>query len=79
MKELDKKAFGGLLRLFIGLPVLLFLPAWALDYWQAWIFLAAYLLPVLAMTLYLMKNDPKLLEHRISTGPGSEKRRSQKS
>ena len=49
-----------------------------LDYWQAWIFLAAYLLPVLAMTLYLMKNDPKLLEHRISTGPGSEKRRSQK-
>jgi len=78
MKELDKKVFGGLLRLFIGLPVLLFLPAWTLNYWQAWIFLAAYSLPVLAMTIYLMKNNPKLLERRISAGPGSEKRMSQK-
>jgi protein-S-isoprenylcysteine O-methyltransferase Ste14 len=78
MKDLNKKAFVGLLRLFIGLPVLLFLPAWTLDYWQAWIFLAVYSLSVLAVTLYLMKNDPKLLELRISTGPGSEKRKSQK-
>ena len=78
MKNLNKKAFGGLLRLFIGLAVLLFLPAWTLDYRQAWIFLAVYSLPVLAGTLYLMKKDPKLLERRINAGPGSEKQRSQK-
>lgn len=78
MKGLNKKAFGGLLRLFISLAVLLFLPAWTLDYWQAWIFLAVYSLPLLAGTLYLMKKDPKLLERRISVGPGSEKRMSQK-
>jgi protein-S-isoprenylcysteine O-methyltransferase Ste14 len=78
MKNLNKKAFGGLLRIFIGLAVLLFLPAWTLDYWQAWVFLAVYSLSALAVTLYLMKNDPKLLELRISAGPGSEKRRSQK-
>ena len=78
MKDLSKKVFVGFLQLFIGLAVLLFLPAWTLDYWQAWIFLAVYSLSVLAVTLYLMKKDPALLERRISTGPGSEKQRSQK-
>jgi protein-S-isoprenylcysteine O-methyltransferase Ste14 len=78
MKDLSKKVFTGFLQLFIGVAVLLFLPAWTLDYWQAWIFLAVYSLSVLAVTLYLMKKDPALLERRISTGPGSEKRKRQK-
>ena len=78
MKALSKKVFVGFLQLFIGLAGLLFLPAWTLDYWQAWIFLAVYSLSVLAVTLYLMKKDPALLERRINANPGSEKRRSQK-
>src|SRR5664280_2401400 len=78
MKDLSKKVFVGFLQLFIGLAVLLFLATWTLDYWQAWIFLAVYSLSVLAVTLYLMKKDPALLERRINAGPGSEKRRSQK-
>ena len=78
MKDLSKKVFVGFLQLFIGLAVLLFLPAWTLDYWQAWIFLAVYSLSVLTVTLYLMKKDPALLERRINENPGSEKRRSQK-
>ena len=78
MKALSKKVFVEFLQLFIGLAALLFLPAWTLDYWQAWIFLAVYSLSVLAVTLYLMKKDPKLLERRINANPGSEKRRSQK-
>jgi len=78
LKDLNKKVFVGFLQLFIGLAVLLFLPAWTLDYWQAWIFLAVYSLSVLAVTLYLMKNDPMLLERRINANPGSEKRKSQK-
>ena len=78
MKDLSKKVFVGFLQLFIGLAVLLFLPAWTLDYWQAWIFLAVYSLSVLAVTLDLMKNDPTLLECRINANPVSEKRKSQK-
>jgi protein-S-isoprenylcysteine O-methyltransferase Ste14 len=78
MKDLSKKVFVGFLQLFIGLAVLLFLPAWTLDYWQAWIFLAVYSLSVLAVTLDLMKNDPTLLERRINANPVSEKRKSQK-
>jgi hypothetical protein len=35
MKELNKKALGGLLRLFVTITALSFLPAWTLDYWKA--------------------------------------------
>jgi len=32
---------------------------------------------VLAVTLWLMKHDPKLLERRVNAGPGAEKEKSQ--
>ena len=78
MKDLNKKAFGGLLRLLISLAVLLFLPAWTLDYWQAWVFLAVFSGSVLAITFYLISEDPRLLKRRIDAGPSAEKERSQK-
>jgi len=78
MKDLYKKALVGLLQLFISLTVLLFLPAWTFDYWQAWVFLAVFFIPVLAITLYLMQKDPKLLGRRTTRGPASEKEKSQK-
>jgi hypothetical protein len=78
MKNLNKKAFGGLPGLLVVMTALLFLPAWTLDYWQAWIFLALFGGSALAITLYLMKNDPKLLERRVYAGPTAEKETSQK-
>lgn len=78
MKDLNKKAIGGLVRLLISLAGLLFLPAWTLDYWQAWLFLAVSFGSALAITVYVMKKDPKLLERRINAGPGAEKEKSQK-
>lgn len=64
MKDLNKRAFVGLFQFFFTLAILLFLPAWSLHYRQAWIFLAVFFVSVLAITLYLMKNDPKLLYAR---------------
>ena len=78
MKVLNVRAFGRVVVLFIGLAALLFIPAWNLDYWQAWVFLAVFALSLLELTLYLMKSDPKLLERRLSSGPGSEKRGKQR-
>lgn len=78
MKDLDKKAFAGLLRLVITLTLLLFLPAWSLRYWQAWIFLAVFSLSSLMIGVYLMRNDPKLLERRTESSPFAEKERSQR-
>jgi protein-S-isoprenylcysteine O-methyltransferase Ste14 len=78
MQDLNKKALGGLLRFLVTLAALLFLAAWTFDYWQAWIFLAVFSGSALAITLYLMKNDPDLLERRMQAGPGAEKQKSQK-
>ena len=78
MSDLNKKAFGGLLFLIVALGLALFIPVWTFHYWQAWTFLAVFSLCVLAITIYLMKKDPKLLERRVSAGPGAEKEKSQK-
>jgi protein-S-isoprenylcysteine O-methyltransferase Ste14 len=78
MSTLHKKAFIGLLFLFLVMAALLFVPAGTLDYWQAWVFLAIYFASSLAITLYLMKKDPKLLERRMRGGPTAEKETSQK-
>ena len=78
MNILHLKAFGGLLCLLLVMAALLFIPARTLDYWQAWTFLAVYFGSSLAITLYLMKNDPKLLERRMSGGPAAEKETAQK-
>jgi protein-S-isoprenylcysteine O-methyltransferase Ste14 len=77
MNQLNIKAFTGMLQLAIVLGPTIFLPAWTLDYWQAWILVAIFFACTLAVTLYLMKNDPKLLERRVKAGVGSEQERSQ--
>ncbi|HKN13786.1 MAG TPA: isoprenylcysteine carboxylmethyltransferase family protein [Candidatus Binatus sp.] len=59
------------------MAAIIFLPAWTFDYWQGWIFLTVLSASVLAITIYLMKNDPKLLERRTNAGPGAEQQRSQ--
>jgi protein-S-isoprenylcysteine O-methyltransferase Ste14 len=78
MNPLNKKAFGSLLLLALAMAALLFIPAGTLDYWQAWTFLAVYFALSVALTLYLMKKDPKLLERRMRGGPTAEKEPAQK-
>jgi protein-S-isoprenylcysteine O-methyltransferase Ste14 len=78
MTGVNKRAFGGLLVLVLAIAALLFIPAGTLDYWQAWTFLGVYSTASLAITLYLMKNDPKLLERRMRGGPAAEKEPTQK-
>ena len=77
MNQLNIKAFAGILQLFFILGLTIFLPAWTLDYWQAWIVVVVFFACTLAVTVYLMKNDPKLLERRVSAGVGAEQERSQ--
>jgi protein-S-isoprenylcysteine O-methyltransferase Ste14 len=78
MNTLNRKAFGGLLIVLLVLAGLLFIPAWTLDYWQAWAFLVIHSTSSLAITLYLMKKDRKLLERRMNGGPTAEKEPVQK-
>jgi protein-S-isoprenylcysteine O-methyltransferase Ste14 len=67
------KTLGGLVLLVLFIAVLLFAPAGTFRYWQAWTFLAVYFAASLAVTLYLMKQDPELLQRRMSAGPLAEK------
>jgi protein-S-isoprenylcysteine O-methyltransferase Ste14 len=78
VSALHQKAFGGLLILIAVMASLLFLAAGTLHYWQAWTFLAIYFACSVAITLYLMKNDPALLARRMKGGPFAETEPAQK-
>lgn len=78
MKHLNAKAVGGLLGTLLAMAAALFLSAGTLRYSQAWIYLALFGVSSLAITLYLMKKDPGLLERRVRGGPTAEKETSQK-
>jgi len=78
LKDSNKRAFAGFSFLLLVMAALLFVPAWTLIYWQAWAFLAVFGASSLAITLYLMTKDPKLLERRVHAGPMAEKETSQK-
>jgi protein-S-isoprenylcysteine O-methyltransferase Ste14 len=78
MSRLTMRAYVSLLVLFIVIALLLFVPAGTLNYWQAWAFLAVYFAASFAITLYLLKNDPRLLQRRMRGGPFAEKQAAQK-
>ena len=52
--------------------VLLFLPAWTFNYWQAWLFIVVFDLSANAIGIYLSLKDPALLERRKKVGPAAE-------
>jgi protein-S-isoprenylcysteine O-methyltransferase Ste14 len=73
MNSSHARAFSGTVILIVVMATLLFGVAGTFDYWQAWTFLALYFAVSLAITLYLMRNDPALLARRMSGGPFAEK------
>jgi protein-S-isoprenylcysteine O-methyltransferase Ste14 len=78
MDSLNLKALASVAVVVLVMAALLFVAAGTLDYWQAWTFLAVYLASSLAITLYLMGADPKLLERRMRGGPTAESSPKQK-
>ncbi len=75
---LYRRAVGGFATLIVILGAALFIPAGTTRYWQAWVFCAIFSVWVLAITAYLARKDPKLLERRVNAGPAAEKETSQK-
>lgn len=78
MNNLLLKSLIGLAFLIGLLGFMLFASAGTLDYWQAWLYVAMFGLSTLAVTLYLMRYDQRLLESRVTAGPTSEIEKSQK-
>jgi protein-S-isoprenylcysteine O-methyltransferase Ste14 len=55
---------------------LLFLPAGTFDYWEAWVYCAALLIPALTIFAYFVKKDPDFIARRLFRR--KEKERTQK-
>jgi protein-S-isoprenylcysteine O-methyltransferase Ste14 len=72
MNNLIVKSMAGLIFLDLVLGLALFLSAGSLAFWQAWLFLLVWTVCVLLITLYLMKNDQRLLASRTQAGPVAE-------
>ena len=78
MSALARRALASVLRFVIFLAAMLLLAAWTFAYWQLWLFLAVLSAGLFAITLYLIRHDPVLLERRLQAGPKAEKEKSQK-
>ena len=77
MGSLILKSILGLAFLMLVLAAALFVSAGSLNFWQAWVYLAVFLVCTLFITAYLAKYDPKLLARRVKAGPVAERQKSQ--
>jgi len=73
-----RKGLVSLAGLALAMGALIFVPAGTLDYWQAWLFLGCYFGASVVVSLWLMRNDPALLERRMRGGPLAEGEHNQK-
>jgi protein-S-isoprenylcysteine O-methyltransferase Ste14 len=78
MSNLATKTVFGFVQLIVTLGVLLIVPAWSLDFWQAWLYLSVFMASSGMITAYLWRNDRELLARRVAAGPGAEKEKIQK-
>ncbi len=81
MAEVARPSRGILLivlKFFVVCPVLLFLPAGTLKFWQAWTLWGLFAVLMAIVCTYFMKRDPALMQRRLRRGPVAEKETSQK-
>lgn len=64
-RQLLKLVFSRLIIAFPALIAMLFISAGTSAYWEAWLYLAVLLIPIVLILAYLLNNDPALLERRM--------------
>ena len=77
-RSLEARAWVALAGLAGAMALLIFVPAGTIYYWQALVYLSIFFGASALTTRYLIRNDPALLERRMSGGPNAEKRAAQK-
>src|SRR5579871_6750267 len=78
VSALAKQALGAVLRFLLFLAILLLVCSGDIAYWQLWVFLAVLAVSTTAITLYLLRHDPALLQRRMAAGPTAEKDKAQR-
>jgi protein-S-isoprenylcysteine O-methyltransferase Ste14 len=61
-----------LAQFLLAMMLFLFLPAWSIHFWQAWLYIVLFGVSVSAITWWLQRHDPELLRHRLAAGPEAE-------
>lgn len=74
MGRIVLRAYAGLTFLAAVIATLLFVSAGRLAYIKGWAFWALFTGAALAITMYLTRADPALLERRVAAGPAAERR-----
>ena len=72
MKTMPRSRLIGLVLIRFGtgavvMGLLFFLSAGTFRFWHAWVFMAILFIPMFFVLIYLVKNDPALLERRMRT------------
>jgi protein-S-isoprenylcysteine O-methyltransferase Ste14 len=75
MKKLVVRVAIRYLSSILIVGFVLFITAWSFNYWNAWIFMCILFIPMAFVMIYLLTNDPELLEKRIQA---KEKEQEQK-
>jgi protein-S-isoprenylcysteine O-methyltransferase Ste14 len=78
LRDLRRKSLRGLLQFTLLTMLLVFLPAWSVDYWQAWLFLGIFVPSLALCGAYFLRRDPALVRRRLKVGPTAEREPAQK-
>jgi len=73
-----RKAAFGIANLALVLGLAIFGAAGTLRFAEGWVFLSLFVAASLAVTIYLARRDPALLQRRTQAGPVAERERTQK-
>lgn len=63
--QLLKIVASRMLGFVIVIMLFFFLPAGAWNYWQGWLYIGILIIPMFFVLVYLLRNDPELLERRM--------------
>jgi protein-S-isoprenylcysteine O-methyltransferase Ste14 len=63
--NLRSAVFWRLLIVVLALGAMFFLPAGTLRYWEAWLYMAVLLIPMIFAMRYFLKYEPEFLERRM--------------
>jgi len=67
-----RKAWPRQIVFLAVMALLVFVPAGTVDYWQAWLFFAVFVVLTVAMGIYFVVRDPALVERHMEVGPRAE-------
>jgi protein-S-isoprenylcysteine O-methyltransferase Ste14 len=78
MSPLTKKALFGCVQTVSLAAATIFIAAWSIAFWEAWLYLLVFSGTTVSVTLYFLKCDPSLVKRRLTAGPRVEKEKNQK-